>query len=111
VSKKELSTPPSGPVRWLIWDLKTKSKTFVVSKTWFDARAQAALILGAEPMGLDGKIVADEPPEVAAEQAAKTPEPPLTPPTPPKPAAKAKPKAKKVKRTSRRGPRSKRRGS
>lgn len=106
MSKKELSTPPNGPVRWLVWDPATKSKTFVVSKTWFDARAQAALILGAEPMNLDGKMVADEPSEVAKEQPGKTPDPP------PKQAAKVAPKpAKKIKRTRRRGPGSKRRGA
>lgn len=106
MSKKELSTPPSTPVRWLIWDPTTKSKTFVVSKTWFDARAQAALILGSEPMNLDGKMVADESPEAAEAVEAKTPESP-----PPPPSAPAPKKAKKVKRTRRRGPGSKRRGA
>lgn len=105
MSKKELSTPPNGPVRWLVWDPGTKSKTFVVSKTWFEARARAALILGAEPMSLEGKMVADEPAEVAAELPTKTPEPEQTRPPAPEP------KKAKVKRTSRRGPGSKRRGA
>jgi hypothetical protein len=41
---KELSSPPSEPVRWCIYDNRPGKRaylTYIYARTWFEARARA----------------------------------------------------------------------
>lgn len=45
---RELSTPPSAPVRWLILghDGRRRLGRVVMARTWFEARVEAARLFG-----------------------------------------------------------------
>lgn len=44
-----LSSPPSTPIFWLATTFKPFRSTQVAARTWYEARAQAAVLLGADP--------------------------------------------------------------
>lgn len=70
---KELTCPPGGSVDWTFRHDATGSKTVVNAKTWFAARQEASIKLGASPEaltcvvnGATGQLVADTDDSVTA---------------------------------------------
>lgn len=44
-----LSSPPSTPIDWLATTFEPYRSTQVTARTWYEARARAAVLLGADP--------------------------------------------------------------
>jgi hypothetical protein len=58
---RELSCPPSDAVCWVARHEATRTTTIVTSRTWFDARYQAAIRLGCSPFDLEVHLATVQP--------------------------------------------------